>query len=770
MEGRRSAQAFTLQQRDLCHTLGLRLATECRATFKILPVPLKFDVTRRRPGLLKARLATAGFRTTMRNKVSSPSTPRRRQSGVALLALSVLLVIVSVGLLVEKLSTRSQGNTARERSSNQVLAQAKTNLIAWSVSHPNEPGRLPWPDRNGDGDYDGGSDCVTTGFSNTHLLGRFPHAGDVVPCDAVPFGSFTVDGYGEPLWYAVSQNLLWNRGQTGTDPPLNPELLDASAPYPWLTVRDENGNVVSNRVAAVIIAAGGVVGNQARTGAAPDPDQYLDSVTVGATTYDNSGADLDFIFYPDSRKTTTDSDSFNDQLIYITIDELMRSVEKRVLGDAAVALQTYRANRGRYPWLSPYRDPRSATGGQTVTGRLEVVDGGGKNITDNDADFCNDGVEKDDLIVNVTRRTSTKVKKCESATELDIDHDIDFEVGHAYNVLPAFNGVWGGLDGVTGDGREGHIPFIDVSAAESYAVSTGFTLSWNNGTTSTPPTCLPLESYLFFTSTGCDQLQNSYQSGSFTQPLPEVPASGDAGGECIWTDLDTADCFCHTPDCNQTTETRNAAYTVELNCVGLCAGTIISVPVKRTFTYTFDYTGSGATTSVGNVKTRQVTNTAPQTIEMTDQITVLGFTYTIWNGTVTVPPDSYVMDGIYFDMEDGNEFPGYFFTNLWHHYIYVKIAADQVAVNTITGNPSTDSCVAGTDCIELRINGNTVREDIQAALVGAGGTLAGQDRSDGEMKDYFEDKNKDDGNDTVERAVAASDFNDQVRVIRPNLP
>ncbi len=712
----------------------------------------------------------------MRNNFSSRPAPRRRQSGIALLALSVLLVIVSVGLLVEKLSTRTQGNSARERSSNEVLAQAKASLIAWSVSHPNEPGRLPWPDRNGDGDYDGGSDCVTTGFSNVHLLGRFPHAGDATPCDVVPFGSFTVDGYGEPLWYAVSQNLLWNRGQTGTDPPLNPGLLDGAASYPWLTVRDESGNVVSNRVAAVIIAPGGIVGNQARTGPAPDPSQYLDSVTIGATTYDNSDADLDFIVYPDSRKTTTDGDSFNDQLIYITIDELMRPVEKRVLGDAAVALEDYRniyGPDGYYPWLSPYRDPLSASGGQTLTGRIESASGGGDKITDDDADFVAAGVQKDDTIVNLTRRTITTVKKVKSPTELDLHGSPDFDAGHAYNLRPAFNGVWGGLIGLAGDGREGHIPFIDASVAESYALSTGFNLSWSNGTTSTPPICGPLESWLFFSATGCSQFQNSYQSGTFTQPSPAVPAAGSAEGECIWTNLNTADCFCHTADCDRDFEIRNNAYTVNILCFVACGGflTILDVPVKRTYTYTFDYGGIGATTSVGNVKTRQVTNTAPETILMTDEITVLGVDYPIWTGTVTVPAGSYVMDGIYFDIEDGNEFPGYFFTNLWHHYIYLKIAADHVAINTITGNPSGSDCeLTAPPCVDLEIGGATARSDIRAVLVSAGGQLAGQDRNDGNMSDYFENNNATQANDTVERGAIATTFNDQVRVVRPNLP
>ncbi len=57
MEGRRLAEAFTVHQRELCHTPGLRLATDCVATFKLLAEPLKFEVTRRRPRPLNAPCA-----------------------------------------------------------------------------------------------------------------------------------------------------------------------------------------------------------------------------------------------------------------------------------------------------------------------------------------------------------------------------------------------------------------------------------------------------------------------------------------------------------------------------------------------------------------------------------------------------------------------------------------------------------------------------------------------------------------------------------------
>jgi len=57
MMGRRSAEAFTVHHRDLCHAPGLRLACGCGATFKLFFEPLKFEVTRRRPLPLSAPCA-----------------------------------------------------------------------------------------------------------------------------------------------------------------------------------------------------------------------------------------------------------------------------------------------------------------------------------------------------------------------------------------------------------------------------------------------------------------------------------------------------------------------------------------------------------------------------------------------------------------------------------------------------------------------------------------------------------------------------------------
>lgn len=697
--------------------------------------------------------------------ISTPGSTR--QTGAALLVFTALLVVISASVLLDQLSNRTNLNIDRERETTAALAEARDALIGWSVSHSQEPGRLPWPDRNGDGSYDGGADCFAGGVSNALLLGRFPYAGDATPCSSEPMGVYPRDGAGEPLFYAVSQNLIQHRGAPGADPGINPGLMDGGASYPWLTVVDQNGNVISNRVAAVLIAPGVALEGQDRSATAPNADQFLDSVTVGATTYDNGDDDLVFIQYPDSRMTAVETDSFNDRLVYVTIDELMRKVEKRVLGDAAVALRTYRTSYGRYPWLSPYRDPTAYTGSDTLTGRIEAVNGGDRLI-DNEANFPDDPVLEDQIIVNASRRTSWIIKDQHNPDDIHLkDKPNDFVAGDAYNVRPAFNAIWGQ--------REGHIPYIDTTANETFSFATGFTVDWTGGSAG-PITCAdPLPGLLLLVTGECAVITANLTAGAnaTTVTIPPPPA-GD--GDCIWTDsLDPGNPE-NVVDCTATL-TQNNVYQLDI-CLDPALGIWPWCPtvwgtfwVNRTYTFSFSYAGAGSATSGGTngVKTREVSGTAATNQTVTFQDTMLGVWPVSNTVTATIPENQLTLSGIYYDLEDSVEFPGYFFTNDWHHYVYVKISDEHVAVND-AGATSSDNCTAGTDCISLQIGGATARNEIQAVIVGAGGQVTGQDRSNGNLSDYFENNNAVTANDTAERGTLTAAFNDQVRIVTPNPP
>ncbi len=306
---------------------------------------------------------SAGRRPTDRLRIHAGAAAPR-QSGAALIVVLILLLLAGSAMFVERPRSALTASADRGVATTRSLAQAKAALIAWAVTayaargKHITPGLLPFPDRNRDGNYDGKGDCVTFGLNDSHLLGRFPWAGDVSPCARIGLHIDVHDGAGEGLWYAVSRNLVTG-GRGGA---VNPDMGGAGRMiYPWITLRDAEGEVVVDPdtgkalpIAAVIVAPGAALAGQDRSARAPPPADYLDSIGIGTTTYSNADADgcpdslvapcgpspagEEFIVYPHFRAPGI----FNDRLVTITVNELMGAVEKRVLGEAAIALSAYR--------------------------------------------------------------------------------------------------------------------------------------------------------------------------------------------------------------------------------------------------------------------------------------------------------------------------------------------------------------------------------------------------------------------------------------------
>lgn len=306
----------------------------------------------------------------------SPSLHHRSQQGAALL-LAIFIIGLAATAYVMHAFNADLMRVQRQEKTAKVLSEAKEALIAWSVSHPVLPGLMPYPDRSGDGNYDGYSDCYATNvsFASHFVVGRLPLFMSDPNC-LQPGKGLTVlngvggnwrDGAGERLWYQVSKNLLHDYHTPGTLPSITPELLNTST-VPWLVVRDSNGNILSDRVAAVIIAPGEPVGDQDRSGAAPAAREYLDRVVMGdGKVYKNygyqdtatnpvqefiAGAHEDTVRGNDIRyrDQTFDPYHFNDRLIYITIDELVAEIQKRVAGEVRKSLHIFYAQKGYFPY------------------------------------------------------------------------------------------------------------------------------------------------------------------------------------------------------------------------------------------------------------------------------------------------------------------------------------------------------------------------------------------------------------------------------------
>jgi hypothetical protein len=326
-----------------------------------------------------------------------PRTPRSQRGFgmyvVVMIIGAVATVTVASVLTARALQTREITDQAT------ILAEAKQALIGWAItsgstSNPgtNRPGDLPAPDvadtaeapmQNYDGDAEAACMDGTrvtgmpliSGSVNVRCLGRLPWR---ILKASIPAPS-EQDADGRMPWYAVSANLtridtcltvLNSEMVTRSYPGSHVCASATSLPYPWLTVRDTRGNVISNRVAFVVFVPGPVVGNQQRR-AAPNlgtAADFLDSLTVPSGcsapcvpgTYNNADLDNDFI-------AGDASDTFNDKLLYVTIDDLIAAVENQVASTLAGALRNFATTYSesspnpRYPWLAAFNPAGSAT-------------------------------------------------------------------------------------------------------------------------------------------------------------------------------------------------------------------------------------------------------------------------------------------------------------------------------------------------------------------------------------------------------------------------
>jgi hypothetical protein len=323
-------------------------------------------------------------------KYGCPS--RRKQIGAALILIMFILGL-GIAAYTIKAFTAASAQVRQDEGTKKTLGEAKAALIGWAVSNRYTPGEMPWPDRNLDGNFDGSSDCATTSFNHSLFIGQLPSRPATNPCydpntglniyagfSTYPnLGQEFTDSSGNRLWYAVSRNLVRNH-QASANPIINPGLINiditktspydgtsSTSAYPWLIVRNHNGLVISDRVAAVIIAPGSPLSGQSRSNTAP-VSAYLDQLAIGATIYSNQDYDTDNEDFIMGATGGSTANSFNDQLVYITIDELMAALEKRVGEQVKASLVNYRNTYGYYPYAAQLGTTTNFSCEQTADG------------------------------------------------------------------------------------------------------------------------------------------------------------------------------------------------------------------------------------------------------------------------------------------------------------------------------------------------------------------------------------------------------------------
>jgi hypothetical protein len=288
--------------------------------------------------------------------------PGGSQRGVALLALVALLSIGAMWYLTSWLQEQSANIIAAERDRNaQVLSRAKRALIGYVITQANyagenNPGALPCPEAPGSFNETNGTDGKTNSAGCAlPAVGRFPWR--TIGTDKL------VDASGEPLWYVVSPG--WaktcvtctttiNSNSAGQ---LNIDGVAATAMAPADTVVALI--IAPARAFSASAATGCTAWNQARpatSGAAPDVRNYLEC--------DNANGDASFV-------TSGPSAAFNDQVVKITVADVMPGIEAaiadRIEREIAPLLKTVyngptwasnlSATRPVYPFPAPFPAP-----------------------------------------------------------------------------------------------------------------------------------------------------------------------------------------------------------------------------------------------------------------------------------------------------------------------------------------------------------------------------------------------------------------------------
>ena len=264
-----------------------------------------------------------------------------RQRGIALL---VLLGLFSVAVIYAVLSGLNQSTgamaMARAHKTSAALAQAKEALIAYAVTYSDDashaipiPGYLPCPELVATASNEGVA-SGSCGFALVSQIGRLPWR--TLGLDALR------DGSGECLWYAVSGTYKNSpNGVSGSTTNSTMMNWDTNGQF---IVMDTNGtsyltgSTSDTDAVAVIFAPGSAL---TPAGAATPQDRAPvtgttncgGNYTASAYLENTNGIDNSVVSATAGAASTfiagTSSDTFNDQLVYITRADIWNAIKKR---------------------------------------------------------------------------------------------------------------------------------------------------------------------------------------------------------------------------------------------------------------------------------------------------------------------------------------------------------------------------------------------------------------------------------------------------------
>ncbi len=296
----------------------------------------------------------------------------RAQSGAALILFMTVLIMGVAWFTVGALGKAAPTAADRDARTGFALGAAKKALLAYVAlkaadSTENFPGRLPCPEslgQKGTAAEGLAAPVVAPSFPTCSSIGRLPW--ETLGVDQVR------DGYGEPLWYAVTTG-VWALVNSGTNLTINPGTAN-SISY--------NGS--PNSVVAVIIAPGPAVNSLSASGAPPPGcsavNQQVNRYAVPLVV----SKFLECGNATGSYITAGIAPWSNDRTVSITATEVMDAiagaVADRMQRQVAAALSDWRTNTSASSWgesFMPYASTFSSAAPPTnnMCGNSGVTEG-----------------------------------------------------------------------------------------------------------------------------------------------------------------------------------------------------------------------------------------------------------------------------------------------------------------------------------------------------------------------------------------------------------
>jgi len=347
--------------------------------------------------------------------IRTPPSMRRDQQGLVFYA----FVLVTIGVMAALFWAQTLWQGDRAARDLKVLRQARDAVLAHLASPELDPppvtrrlGQMGvMPDLAFTGMGANAEYCAYRTWAPGAPLAKAETSGAAARCfGRLPWKALGVDLgpvdtndiQGRIPWLIVSPNLAVTKICMPNFTPLVVgapvgNVCPSPLPFPWLTVVDERGNVLSNRVAFALVMPGPPAGGPARNAAAT-PHAWLNALQVNAGCptpcvpgyYDNAayqqanGAPTTLVatdLAGDALQRLpwlADPRQYHNRVLWVTVDEMFRFLEARARMELDEALASFKADAGHpyYPYAANFNALDGACTANLLFGHPAVLDSG----------------------------------------------------------------------------------------------------------------------------------------------------------------------------------------------------------------------------------------------------------------------------------------------------------------------------------------------------------------------------------------------------------